>query len=821
MLGCFLCLNPGFSFEFDNEILESLGFDNVDLTIFNGSENKRSGEYIANIQINEQDILRNHSIYYYVDGDHSRLCFTEALLQRLPFKSDFITKVQKAPHYEFDSNICYGVEDYDSQIHIDFNEAMQQINIQMPHAYITDFDPNWVPPAQRDHGISGLVFDYNLLQTFNRHKTGAGFESRNNLTSYGAVGINIGRFRLRSNYQYDKNSHSGQKLEWVQTYGFTDIGAWNAHLYAGEIYTRTNLFDSTRIKGVSLFTDENMMPNYLQGYAPQITGTARTNAIVTIKQYGSIIKSVQVPPGPFIISNLPSYLNGVVDVSVEESDGSVDQYQVNISQVPFLTRKGALRYNINAGKLSPFNEKGVDTNLIAFDGSYGLTNNISLLGGAQYTTNGEYLAVNTGAGINLENFGAISFDVTHSINKADSNRVLKGHSYRFNYAKRFDRGTTLNLVGYRFSSRDYTNLNNYIQQKSLHARHSPREKQHLSISVSQTLPIWDINFTASVSRSRYWNNESQSHYNISANKIIRDGLFANTSIALTLSHKKSKYSPTDNQVGLFINIPLESPDASLSYSGSMSNNNQNVSQQVSYSDAGLGGRYSIGAAVDHPRNFSDAINYNLSASYYTNFYFGGFTGMGNYSEDQQSLNTSFNGSLTLTQHGITAQPQVYDEGTRLIIDANAPGVEISGVPSKTNLFGIAGISNIPDYYRMTYQVDNDNLPDNVEIQDNVIEVAATKGAIAYRSLKGITGEKSLSTITLPDGSYPPFGAGVYRIFDQKEMEVAIVADRGRTYITGLNKTAIFIIKWGATNSCRIEIPSMDPHTLQQLTCYPE
>lgn len=819
--GCILCITPGFSFEFDNEILESLGFDNVDLTIFDGVDNKRSGKYVANLQINEQEILRNHPIYFYIKEDSSHLCFNDDLIKKLPLKSDFVTQVRKEKSYELDTDICYGFENYDSQILIDFNESRQEVNIQIPHAYLVDFDPSWVPPEQRDHGIAGLIFDYNLLQSFNRYKFGSRFQSRNNFTSYGVIGANIGRFRLRSNYQYDANKHFGNKLEWTQTYGFTDIGAWNAHIYAGEIYTRTNLFDSTRIKGISLFTDENMMPSFLQGYAPQITGTALTHAVVTVKQYGSIIKSVQVPPGPFVISNLPSYLNGVVDVSIEESDGSINQYQVSISQVPFLTRKGALRYNLNAGKLDPFRTKGIETNIISFDGSYGLTNNISLLGGMQYTTNQEYIAMNAGLGINLESFGALSFDITQSVNKADSEKRLNGHSYRFNYAKRFDQGTTLNLVGYRFSSKEYTSLNNYIQYKSNSHRHSPREKQHLSASISQTLPIWNINFTASASKSSYWNNESQEYYNITANKVIQDGFFANASVSLSLSHRKSNYTANDNQISLFINIPLETPDQRLSYQASASQNSKNMSQQVSYSASGLGGRYSVGTSLNHQWKYDRSTDYNLNASYYTDFNFGGFTGMSSYSQDQQSFNAGLNGSFTVTQHGITAQPQVYTEGARLIIDADAPGVEISGTPSKTNIFGIAGISNVPDYYRMIYHVDNDNLPDNVEIQDNVIEVAVTKGAIAYRSLKGITGEKVLSTISFPDGSHPPFGAGVYRIFDKDEIEVAIVADQGLAYITGINKTAKFIIKWGKTHTCRLDIPSTELHKLKNLTCYPE
>ncbi|WP_252402841.1 fimbria/pilus outer membrane usher protein, partial [Escherichia coli] len=49
-------------------------------------------------------------------------------------------------------------------------------------------------------------------------------------------------------------------------------------------YTVSNVFDSVRFNGVSVFTDENMLPASLRGYAPSVTGTATSNATVTISQ---------------------------------------------------------------------------------------------------------------------------------------------------------------------------------------------------------------------------------------------------------------------------------------------------------------------------------------------------------------------------------------------------------------------------------------------------------------------------------------------------------------------------------------------------------
>ncbi|MEX6183248.1 fimbria/pilus outer membrane usher protein [Providencia hangzhouensis] len=41
---------------------------------------------------------------------------------------------------------------------------------------------------------------------------------------------------------------------------FRDIASLSAKLFAGEIFIKSDLFDSVRFKGVSMFTDESMMP---------------------------------------------------------------------------------------------------------------------------------------------------------------------------------------------------------------------------------------------------------------------------------------------------------------------------------------------------------------------------------------------------------------------------------------------------------------------------------------------------------------------------------------------------------------------------------
>lgn len=74
-------LSPiSYAFEFDNRILESLGFENVDLSAFAGSNDQFTGKYLADIVINEQNIFYNYPVYLYSEEGQSYICYTDELL---------------------------------------------------------------------------------------------------------------------------------------------------------------------------------------------------------------------------------------------------------------------------------------------------------------------------------------------------------------------------------------------------------------------------------------------------------------------------------------------------------------------------------------------------------------------------------------------------------------------------------------------------------------------------------------------------------------------------------------------------------------------
>ena len=823
-----------YAYEFNASILEDMGVGEVDLSVFAGEVNRLSGDYRVDFNINSDrfPVLEDYPITFFVKDGRDQICFTSALMERLPIRKTA---------YEINtvdvnstSEKCGILLTDDSSIKMRFDREEHVVHLTIPQAFIRPHDAQWVPPSSREYGITGAFVDYSLIWSVDQSKRNQRLssgerkkrtETNSRLYSYGSVGLNIERFRFRGEYQYNSDSGNEKSLKWSQYYAFTDIGAWNAKVYAGQIYTRSNVFDTVRIKGVSLFSDENMMPSYLRGYAPEITGTVASNAVITLKYYGSVLRTVQVPPGAFAIGNLPSHISGKVTVEIQEENGTFREYDVDIARVPYLTRKGAFRYSANAGKVDPFgNRDGVDSKVISMDGSYGVTDYLSVFGGVFATTDRNYQAYSLGVGLNLDRFGAVSFDITRSMSDISDSAAkdqydktkYTGSSYRVNYAKRFTPQTNLNIAAYRFSTRDYTSFYNYTSMLGHNVAGSQtREKNRLSVSLSHHLQELDLYLSGTISRSRYWNAAGSTNYQVSMSKTLREGWLEGTSFNISLSKEKYQGRNDNERLSLFMTIPLKDHRQYVQYSNTMDNNNKSMYQELAYVAHHETMNYRIGATMNGQRDFSGDSDYALDGWFDASTGYGRFTASGNYQDERRNVTLGFEGGMTVTRHGVATHDRGSPTGARLIVDTGVSGVEIENTNSKSNFFGLAGVGNVSSYYNENYMVDSRKLPENVEIKSGVMKFATTDGAIIYRSTDPISGGRALVTVKLEDGSYPPFGAAVYRK-NGDHTEVAIVADYGLTYLTGMNKRAEFMIEW-RNGSCRLPIDSVEE--VQELTCY--
>lgn len=789
--------------------------DNIDLSYFE-KNSLSEGLYESDIILNDKKIIRGEKIKFINNGGIIEPCITAQLIKRFPLNEE-----AKEILLSSQENDCINLLSLDQNVAIDFNDSEQVLSISIPQKYMESTDSSWVTPEMRDYGIAGLILDYTISDN---HLTRKNEETRNQLYAFGNVGANFAQWRLRANYQYenklageDGQSSKKRNLDWDQVYAFRDITSLSAKLFAGEIFIKSDLFDSVRFKGVSMFTDESMMPPNLRGYAPQITGVAASNATVTLSQNGRIISQVKVPAGPFVIKDLSQSIMGTIDVTVAEDNGKETKFQFTTTNIPFLTRKGQARYTLNLGQLSPKNGTHANDNFMTVESSVGVFNNTSVFGGIVATAGNKYKAINLGIGQNIGFLGAFSVDITQSY--ADT--LLgheKGKSYRINYAKDLPSfNGQLTLTGYRFADRTFNSLSNFVEQNFVDRQNidTNKDKHVFSLSYAQQLPGINASANITASRKTYWNGKQNNYFSVGLNKFFDEGIMKGGNISLSLNQVRGANNKTDNQVYLSVSKPLnsENHNASISYFASYSDNNKRYANNVNYS-----------------RHIDSNTNYNLTAStqdglsegmvstYVSHSADAGQVQVtGSLSDSMTSLGMTVSGSVTATQHGISAHRLTYRDQSRLVVDVpNAKGVIIENGNATTNSRGLATISNVPTYYNMEYKVDVNNLPDTVNIDDNVLASTLTDGAIGYAKMDADIGKSLITRIKLANGQYPPLGSVVKNNVTGKVS--GIIAESGIVYLTGLNMGDQLSVNWGDAQACTFLADSLLAKSSDSITC---
>ncbi|MBI6202371.1 fimbria/pilus outer membrane usher protein [Providencia rettgeri] len=786
--------------------------DNIDLSYFE-KNNFSEGLYETDIVLNGKRILRGEKIKFISHDGIIEPCITASVIKRFPLTED-----AKEILLSSEEDHCINISALDKNVTVDFNDSDQVLTISIPQKYLVAVYSSWISPELRDYGIAGLILDYTVSDNnFYRKDSG----NRNNLSAFGNVGANLAEWRLRANYQYenklvDSSNDKKSRFEWEQIYAFRDMASLSAKLFVGEIYIKSDLFDSVRFKGISVFTDESMMPPNLRGYAPQITGVAASNATVTLSQNGRIISQIKVPAGPFVIKDLSQSVMGTIDVTVIEDNGKETRFQYTTTNIPFLTRKGQVRYTMNLGQLSPENNENIDKNFITVESSIGVLNNTSVFGGLVATSNNQYRAINLGVGQNLGFIGALSVDVTQSY--ADVGTRETGKSYRINYAKNLPSiDGQLTLTGYRFADRTFNSLSNFVEKNFSDNSQGEldKDKHVFSLSYAQQLHFMNASANITASRKTYWNGKQNNYFSIGLNKFFDEGIMKGGSVSLSLNQSRNSRDKTDNQIYLSVSRPLqtESQNASISYFASYSDQDKRYTNNVNYSNyVNKDTNYNLAASTQDGLS-QGSVNAFISHS--------GDTGQlqmsGALSDSMNSASIMVSGSITATQHGISAHRLTYRDQSRLVVDVpKAKGVIIENSHAITNDLGLATISNVPTYYNMEYKVDLNNLPDTVNVEDNVLETVLTDGAIGYIKMDADIGKSLISRIKLANGQYPPLGAVVTNTSNNKVS--GIIAESGIVYLTGLNMGDQLSINWGEGKSCSFSADSILVKSSDAIIC---
>ncbi|KFA84175.1 hypothetical protein N037_22160 [Enterobacter sp. EGD-HP1] len=792
--------------QFNTDVLDLKDRANIDLSQFSQVGYVMPGSYTLALQINKSS-LPERQIQFLAPEDNpkgSYACLTPEMVTQLGLTESASRQLTWWHNHEcLDPSSLKGMT-----MRADLGSGVLYVNL--PHAYLEYTAENWDPPSSWDEGASGVLFDYSLNAQTSHQQLSRGSNNQS-LSGNGTTGGNLGAWRLRADWQANYDHTTGQanstrqNWDWSRYYMYRAIAALRAKLTLGENYLSSGMFDSFRYTGASLVTDDNMLPPNLRGYAPEVTGVAKTNAKVTISQQGRVIYETTVASGPFRIQDLNNATTGKLDVKVTEQDGSVQEYQVDTANVPYLTRPGLVRYKIASGKPSDYKHHSEGPTFGTGEFSWGVSNGWSLYGGALVA--GDYNALALGIGRDLLAFGAISFDVTQSRAVLPGQETKSGGSYRVSYSKRFDEtDSQVTFAGYRFTERNFMSMSQYLDARYRHNDTGGEGKELYMLTFNQQFR--DLNMTAylNYSHQTYWNQPANDTYNISLSRYFDIGQIKNLSMGL--SAFRTKYNHT-NDDGMYLSLSVPwGGSGTLSYDAQLSKgNNSNTVGYYGRLDDNTAYRINGGVGQDGRATSSGYITHEgeiaeMSAT-------AAFRG-----SDYSAFGMSMRGGMTATPNGAALHRVNAHGGTRMMVDTGGVSdvpVKGYGSPTWSNVFGKAVVSDMSSYYRTSVNVDLNKLGNNVEATRSVVQGTLTEGAIGYRKFGVIAGQKAMAILKLADGSAPPFGATV---LNADNTQTGLVSDGGTVWLSGIKAGEVMKVNWEGETRCQVSMPSPLPADLE-------
>ncbi|WP_323858550.1 fimbria/pilus outer membrane usher protein [Xenorhabdus doucetiae] len=689
--------------------------------------------------------------------------------------------------------------------------SQQTLLITIPQALMTTTARDAIDSSLWQQGEPALWASYDLNGADTRSQNDSG---TNNVYMNLRSGLNWGSWRLRNYstyYRYfGRNSgrNSGDKSRWenLTTSLQRDIHALKSQLVVGETNTQSDLFSGFDFRGITLMSDDNMLPDSQRGFAPVVRGIAESNAQVTIRQNGDVIYQAHVPPGAFVIDDLyPTSAGGNLDVVIREADGRERHFVQPFSSIPTMLREGNFKYRFTAGEYRNSHADARQPIFMQNEVYYGLPYAATLYGGMLLSAN--YQAYAVGVGYSLGHWGSLAFDITQSQADIVNQGQQRGWVYRAQYAKDFEQtGTNLSLTSYYYPSPhfyDFQNVNNRAANDEL----SYQNKHKFQFTLSQGLSDYGSLYFSGYLQHDWGNSGTTRSLNVGYSVNYADIHYTLNYTQNYTQNMRSGNSMTDNQLAFNVQVPL---DRWLSGSWATYSINHNrrgeINQSVGLSGTALGRlNYSLQQSHSH---HDQGTNSNLHLNYKGRY--GVLSGGYHYSDDSKQISYGFKGGVVAHRHGLTwSQP--LGETIVLVRTSGATGVKVTGYSGvETDEQGHAVLPYVSPYHRNRIALSPDSFAEGVEIGSNIQTVIPTQGAMVVADFHTRIGRRVLFTLT-HQGKPIPFGA-IATLNDGNRNEgnrneentprslttanQGIVGNGGEVYFGGVPEQGQLSVQWG-------------------------
>ncbi|WP_142483003.1 fimbria/pilus outer membrane usher protein [Klebsiella oxytoca] len=778
----------------------------ADLSGFANGQEVPPGTYRVDIYLNDGFMTTRDVTFNSSESDRSLVpCLTRGQLAGMGVNTTSIKGIGALA-----SDACVPLTETIKDATTRFDVGLQRLYLTVPQAFMGNRARGYIPPELWDHGINAGLLNYNFTGN-NVHNDigGSSNYAYLNLQS----GLNLGAWRLRDN----------------TTWSYSSSGSSST--------TNGDVFDGINFRGAQLASDDNMLPDSQKGFAPVIHGIARGTAQVSVKQNGYEIYQSTVPPGPFTINDLYSAGNGGdLQVTIKEADGSSQVFTVPYSSVPVLQREGHTRYAVTAGEYRSGNNQQEKPKFFQSTVMRGLPAGWTLYGGTQLAD--RYRAFNLGVGKNLGQLGALSLDITQANATLPDDSEHQGQSVRFLYNKSLtDTGTNIQLVGYRYSTRGYfsfadttyNRMSGYnVETQDGVIEVKPKFTDYYNLAYNKRGRV-QLSVTQQLGRTAtlYLSGSHQTYWGTGkADQQLQAGLNAAVDdINWTLSYSLTRNAwqqGRDQMLALNVSIPFSHWMRSDSTSAWRNGNaSYSMSNDLNGRTTSLAGLYGT-LLEDNNLSYSVQTGYagggdgNSGGTGYAALNYRGGYGNANVgysrSDGIKQLYYGLSGGVLAHADGVTLSQPMND--TVVLIKApGADGVKVENQTGvRTDWRGYAVLPYATEYRENRVALDTNTLANNVDLDDAVVSIVPTHGAIARAEFKASVGMKLLMTLT-HNGKPVPFGAIASAVDSQGS---SIVADNGQVYLSGMPLAGKVRAKWGEGPNASCEaIYSLPPESQNQ------
>lgn len=785
---------PANAIQFNPLFLKDKGAS-VDLRFFEKSNGMLPGSYSVDLYLNQR-LERRQNISFRAEENRQDVqpVLSIGLLREMGVDIQRLQKEGIVSESGGDDEVVTLARIEGSAVEMDVSKLA--LFLSVPQAYISRNSRGYVDPSLWDAGVPAAFTNYQW--TVNRN-TGVNFRS-----DYAYLGLrnglNLGQWRLRNDSSLSQSTGAKRSFSSNRTYLEHDVTLLKGRFAIGQLYTNSDMFESSRFRGVQLGSDIGMLPDDLAGYAPVVYGIAETHATVEVRQNGYVIYSTTVSPGAFEIRDIyPGGSNGDLEITIVESDGRKRTFTQAYSFLPVMVRRGAFRYSLSVGE---YDTNGLKApRLLQATAVYGATNNLTVSGGVLSASG--YRAINLGLGLNSA-FGGVSLDITNSQSRSrHGGNTTTGQSTRLLYSKTFSRTSTVfAMAGYFYSTVGYRTVREHIQQSSgagMYPFTSGRPKNRINLNLNQPLGGYGSVFV-SMSETSYRDRAGSAQ----SMQLGYSGNFRNISYSISASRTKNTNSlrKPENQLAVSVSIPLGSRSqqrvySQMTHSGDGSNTVQAGVSGYLDDDSRLSYFAQAGSA-DSQRSGSLGVLWDAPAAKLA----------GNYSQSGalRHIDASASGSVVAHAGGITFGQPV-GETFVLVEVPGVEGVSVNGAISRTNKAGYAIESYVQPYRYNSIGIDTQTLGTDVDVRETSQYVVPRRGAVVKASFDASAGRRVQFVLTTSDGEKLPFGA---RVEDDAGSVLAVIDHQSRALVFGIKDDGWVTVRWGAGScSAPYTLPAKD------------